>query len=894
MKSFAKKNITQKILIVIIMVFTLNFTIPKPVQADTVGTIFSPFMGLIGIIADGIEHLLEWAVLGESDTFMKSISEGTALSPTVSGAPTITVDGSKIDGTFWGKDEVNIPIIKYSPEEIFSGKVPALDINFLSPEHPSDDRSPAAKLQDTIASWYKALRTIAIVGLLTVIVYLGIRMLITSLAADKAKYKKMIMDWVVAMCLLFVMHYIMAFVLTATQTLIGILGGQTTGSLNISVTGSSSYSFSTNLIGYTRFMMQHVDLNEKVAFTVLYIMQLIFSVRFTWTYLKRVVNMAFLTVIAPFVTLTYPIDKVSDGKAQAFNIWLREYLFNCLMQPLHLLLYMLLLGSAMELASENVLYAMVCFGFIIAAEKLVKKMFGFDKASGGTVGSLAGAAGVSLAANKALHALAPKPGGKGGQNKIRTQGGYERTGRDTDSNNVFKGFEDNAQQGTASAEASAAALGAGAAAESREQQNENSEEERRQQEQNLTAEEEERRRLEQQNGQQEQERQQNGSQEQQQQGQGENSEEQRGQGQPQENGQPEQTPPTGNPDANPNTDGSPNRNMTQKQLERARRIAEGTPTATDLIGTGARRGAAHVIRGARGVAHASRHPLRTLRTAGAAAGGAIAGAAIGAGKAGWGAVKAAPGKLNQAAGNAMVGAGKAAKAAGRAVKEAAPVAAYKLVRGGVKAAAMTAGALAVGTVAASIAATTGDAEKGLGVLTGGIAAGAGLGGKLFENTVGQVAPDRSIKGAIDTGIYGSKRAAQNAKADKAYLRSEEFDEYYNDQIKTSKDLKHMSKEDVRKAVLDYRQCGITDNKQIKNALKLEQTTGANGKKFTRAEAQNVVQSMSFINQKAYRTKETREAEIKRIEGMLSTNLTPQQKQTTAQRIFEGNQLFMNM
>ena len=40
--------------------------------------------------------------------------------------------------------------------------------------------------------------------------------------------------------------------------------------------------------------------------------------------------MAFLTIIAPLVALTYPIDKINDGKAQAFNMWFKEYIFNLL------------------------------------------------------------------------------------------------------------------------------------------------------------------------------------------------------------------------------------------------------------------------------------------------------------------------------------------------------------------------------------------------------------------------------------------------------------------------------------------------------------------------------------------------------------------------------------
>lgn len=149
--------------------------------------------------------------------------------------------------------------------------------------------------------------------------------------------------------------------------------------------------------------------------------------------------MAFLTLIAPMVALTYPIDKVSDGKAQAFNMWLKEYTYNALIQPIHLLLYKVLLGTAVELAVYNPLYAIVSLGFIIAAEKLVKQMFGFNKASGGTVGSLAGAAGVTAVASKALQGFAKK--GPGPQGKIRTKDGLERQGKDADANKPFKAFE---------------------------------------------------------------------------------------------------------------------------------------------------------------------------------------------------------------------------------------------------------------------------------------------------------------------------------------------------------------------------------------------------------------------------------------------------------------------
>ena len=122
--------------------------------------------------------------------------------------------------------------------------------------------------------------------------------------------------------------------------------------------------------------------------------------------------MTFLTIIAPLVAMTYPLDKMNDGQAQAFNMWFKEYIFNLLIQPMHLLLYMILIGSAMAFATENLIYVIVALGFMAPAEKLIRSFFGFEKAK--TPGLLTGAAGTALIMQGMNGLLKKFPGGKGG------------------------------------------------------------------------------------------------------------------------------------------------------------------------------------------------------------------------------------------------------------------------------------------------------------------------------------------------------------------------------------------------------------------------------------------------------------------------------------------------
>ena len=260
--------------------------------------------------------------------------------------------------------------------------------------------SVAYELQSNIATWYRALRMVAIVGLLSVLVYLGIRIILSSTSAqDKAKYKSMIKDWLVAICLLFVLHYIMTFMLALTDDIIGFIKD------NVIKQGTDTDAYD-DLISVVRNnysdLAEAGDLPwETAGYTVMYLALVILTGIFTIQYLKRVVFMAFLTMISPLIALTYPLDKVKDGRAQAFNYWLKEYIFNCLIQPVHLLLYVVFINNAIDFATKNILYSIVALAFMVPAEKIIKEMFGLKSSSpSSTLGAAAGGAFMMSMLNK--------------------------------------------------------------------------------------------------------------------------------------------------------------------------------------------------------------------------------------------------------------------------------------------------------------------------------------------------------------------------------------------------------------------------------------------------------------------------------------------------------------
>ena len=290
-----------------------------------------------------------------------------------------------------------------------------------------------ADLGKTISKWYVSIRDIAVVLMMIVLLYIAIRMLLSTVAGEKAKYKQMFKDWIVGMGILFTMHIIMIVAVTVTQSLTNMVSAildensfqsiipndadsklkkfieetddPTLKQMLVDKNGKPVYNgetltnntddvylvYKSNLLGYARLRLQLATWGpEYIGFFIAFFILVLLTAYFTFIYLRRVLYMAFLTLIAPVVAVTYPIDKINDGSAQGFDKWFKEYIFNLLIQPLHLLLYYVLIGSAFELASSNIIYTLVAMGFMIPAEKLLRSFFGFEKAS--TPGVLGGVA----------------------------------------------------------------------------------------------------------------------------------------------------------------------------------------------------------------------------------------------------------------------------------------------------------------------------------------------------------------------------------------------------------------------------------------------------------------------------------------------------------------------
>lgn len=390
------------------------------------GAIIEPTVEFFTFLIDALMSVFA-SVMGQAgiqDVMVDDISKIETL-----GEPgaTITIDDMGPYLTASGKLNIEYPNFKYSSEDIFAGKIDLLDVNFISK---SNDDENWLNIRKVISQWYQILRMVAIIGLLSVLIYTGIKIIISSNAKDKAKYKEMIINWFIGVILAFSMHYIMMFILSVIEEIMGLFEN-ITGVIEVNAGGNI---FKTNLIGFARFQMQQKLFSAKVGHLIMYTALVVYTFKFTFVYLKRVLRMAFLTMISPIIALTYPIDKM-EGEAKGFNSWIKEFIFNALLQPVHYILYYILVSTSLTLAARNPIYGIVVLAFMSQAERLLKRIFGFEKANQGAVGGIAGAFATGAVTSALMNNVRNPFNLLGGGKNSKKAGGKKQSGESGYSDN---------------------------------------------------------------------------------------------------------------------------------------------------------------------------------------------------------------------------------------------------------------------------------------------------------------------------------------------------------------------------------------------------------------------------------------------------------------------------
>ncbi len=210
-------------------------------------------------------------------------------------------------------------------------------------------------------------------------------MAISTIAEKKAKYKGMLINWFVSVAILFTLHFFMVGVVTLNETILGIIKTTTGG-----------WDIITDIIFADIIKLAA---SKAVPATIVYIVLTIYLIKFILLYLKRLLKIIILTLMAPVIAIGYSIDKIKDNKSQSLSAWMKQYIFNVFVQLVHALTFVVFMGIIRTIIGNyellhpaiitRMIIMLVLLNFMLKSEKIVKKIFGMNK-KGTSVGEVAG------------------------------------------------------------------------------------------------------------------------------------------------------------------------------------------------------------------------------------------------------------------------------------------------------------------------------------------------------------------------------------------------------------------------------------------------------------------------------------------------------------------------
>lgn len=209
----------------------------------------------------------------------------------------------------------------FTIQGLLTNKIELIDANIFNANTGNKANNT---IKENIQKWYYAIWILATIINLLMLVYIGIRMAISTVASQKAVYKKKLMAWFESMVLLFVMHFIIRIIFFVSEILVQLLTNILNNIINMTMANSSIKNIDLAIFKELSKTLNSPKGWKPVEHFICYILLVGYEYKFLIMYIKRFMVIGLLVVVSPLITCTYSLDKAGDGKAQAFQILLKN------------------------------------------------------------------------------------------------------------------------------------------------------------------------------------------------------------------------------------------------------------------------------------------------------------------------------------------------------------------------------------------------------------------------------------------------------------------------------------------------------------------------------------------------------------------------------------------
>lgn len=397
-KKIMKSEIIKKILLSILIIITVLTANPIVSNASIATSIITkPLTSMLMGVLDGVNAMLS-TLFALDFKYKKDQAEadGSKIAAIPETDPASNDDTTKnifkeIDKKL---DDCDDKYYKYllSPEDIFSNNVQITNANIFSSTFDNDGNNKTTskfnlfnhlmkQLKQATAGLYYITRNLAIVILLCLLIYTGIRIVLASnIASEKAKWKMYLTDWLKALALVMFVHIIMIGIFYLSEV----------------ITAGLRETFGKTIVSTVRNNFDKTsafDLVGDIVYLIMYGYLTYMTIVFLIAYFKRLFYIIVMIIVAPVISSLYALGK--EGKTR-FNKWFKEFTMGVMVQPFQLLIYSILFlipiktmtGSGITFADgtafeqnfgtiDTQIFALIAMSMIRPIEKFMRNIFGF-------------------------------------------------------------------------------------------------------------------------------------------------------------------------------------------------------------------------------------------------------------------------------------------------------------------------------------------------------------------------------------------------------------------------------------------------------------------------------------------------------------------------------------
>lgn len=267
-------------------------------------------------------------------------------------------------------------------------------------------------MSEALTNTYSFFRSIAIIAYMMITVYMGVKILLSSTAEKGAKHKELFLYLIQGAIILFLFPYVIRYTIeinnafvqyiyelkgNKTQSVYGsISSAKDKGSEGLGAASAVTSEVQDSLEAgedYMSIMYRNAMRQGWITYAICFAVMVKQLIAFLIIYFKRLLTVVFLIAVFPLVSISYAIDKIGDGKSQAFNNWYKEFALNVFLQSFHAIVYVIGMALITEIGKGgmdgSLIIVILILEFISKGDEFLRGILNVKGGGGQTVKGIA-------------------------------------------------------------------------------------------------------------------------------------------------------------------------------------------------------------------------------------------------------------------------------------------------------------------------------------------------------------------------------------------------------------------------------------------------------------------------------------------------------------------------